>query len=183
MDQLDNKMGKVSMPIAGYRSSSRIISIKDIKTDIGREFEISSVFHTEANKVFEFCRRGENFRDIFPERIEQVKEDDSIYVIPNQRFRFRQYLLNIFPCIWEVDITDWQQGPELFKYTDTMNYGPLKYFKHEHICKPIDDGCLYTDNILYTSPFGGQLADYLITRRYIKFVFVYRHKKMFSLLG
>ncbi len=148
-----------------------------------RVFEISSIFQSTPTAVFEFCREGENFQKIFPERIEQVSTNDPTYVTPGQTLRFRHYLLNILPWIWTVEISNWLDTPELCRFTDKLISGPLDYFEHTHTCQAVAGGCQYTDTIYYASKYCNRVLDYTVTRHYLCWAFKRRHLNMHALLN
>ena len=54
-------------------------------------------------------------------------------------------------------------------FTDEMEKGAFKWFKHKHIFKEIDNGTIMIDIFEYESPFGiiGELADKLFLKSYM----------------
>jgi ligand-binding SRPBCC domain-containing protein len=56
---------------------------------------------------------------------------------------------------------------------DEQRVGPYKFWHHQHILKPSENGTLMTDIISYQPPFGflGTFANEIITKRKIKEIF------------
>ncbi len=55
------------------------------------------------------------------------------------------------------------------KFTDEMQHGPFKRWRHAHLFEARKDGTLMTDHVKYASPFGvlGTLVDALVLKNYL----------------
>ena len=52
-------------------------------------------------------------------RLEAVDDNTGMTVRPGGVYRFRHYMLNVLPRVWEVEIVDWREGRS---YTDQVEY-------------------------------------------------------------
>ncbi|MDA0167613.1 SRPBCC family protein [Solirubrobacter taibaiensis] len=127
--------------------------------------------------VFEFCRQGENFAKISPERITPTRATRDTVVKPGGTYVFRHWISNVIPMRWRVEIVDYEYGHH---YVDFQRRGPFRYFRHTHTCEPEGSGTKYSDRVEFESYFGPRV-DRLIKRR-LASVFAHRQREMKRLL-
>lgn len=131
-------------------------------------------------EVFEFCLDGANFPAIFPEPIQAIGNLDpaNLRIEAGREFHFRHWMFGIVPATWHVRIADVQSNQY---FIDEMLKGPMKSFRHEHRVAEAPGSTLYTDRVEYAA-IGGVIAERLFVDRYMRNIFVARHKNMLSLL-
>jgi ligand-binding SRPBCC domain-containing protein len=63
-------------------------------------------------------------------------------------------------------------------FTDEMQRGAFKYWRHTHLFEPRDEGTLMIDNADYASPFGllGRIVDKLVLERHMTRLLVTRNR-------
>lgn len=61
-------------------------------------------------------------------------------------------------------------------FTDEQVRGPFTSFRHVHEFRPTQTGCVMTDRVEFTAPFGvlGRLAERLVLRRYLQRLIAHR---------
>ena len=80
-----------------------------------------------------------------------------------------------FPMKWKTIITevDFQKS-----FTDFQAKGPYKYWNHQHVFVPNEQGVLMKDTVEYELPFGflGEIAHKVFVKNKLNSIFDYRYK-------
>lgn len=133
--------------------------------------------------AWNFFSNPQNLSNITPEWLNfEVKTNlpDKMYAGMIVTYNVRP-LLNI-PQVWVTEIT---HVNELFYFVDEQRFGPYKFWHHQHIFSPTEDGkVLMQDIVSYVIPFGllGRIINCFIVSKKIKEIFNYRKtilEKMF----
>lgn len=128
--------------------------------------------------VFNFIKQAESFRLIFPYKVEPEPELDEPEVKLNHVYPFK-FWYGIIPIRWVAHITDYVEDR---LYVDEILEGPMKFWRHTHLCEPAaGGGTNYTDKVEYAAPMGWLAEKFLVSGQLDK-LFDYRHKKMKELL-
>jgi ligand-binding SRPBCC domain-containing protein len=140
-------------------------------------YERSVCIDQSPSVVFDFCLNGENFAQIFPTRITAAKDTDSLIGRPHHVYPFRIWVGPI-PLRWEAHIVEYNQG---HSFADEMLAGPLRYWRHTHICEPDRYGTRYTDSVYYRT-YLPTFVDQTWGLNKLTQIFSYRHARMKELL-
>lgn len=71
------------------------------------------------------------------------------------------------------------------RFVDAQVRGPFQSFRHVHLFQPTPGGCVMTDLVSFTAPYGpvGSLADRVILTRYLQRIIRYRNATLLAELG
>ena len=78
---------------------------------------------------------------------------------------------------WTTAITNVDEGKS---FTDKQLKGPYTCWEHTHTFRPMDNGVLMNDEIVYQLPFGliGQVIHQVLVRKKIESIFNYRRNTL-----
>lgn len=82
------------------------------------------------------------------------------------------------PLGWTSRLTDWRE-PDFLAYEQAR--GPFRYFRHEHLFRPVDGGTEIEDRALFRGP-GGRLVDRLVVGPELQRIFACRERRARALL-
>jgi ligand-binding SRPBCC domain-containing protein len=149
------------------------------KADRGYFLRANCVVARELDEVFEFFSSAANLQRITPPWI-------RFHVLTPQPIVMRQgvlidYKLRIrgLPLRWQSEITAWE--PQR-RFVDEQRRGPYRFWRHEHLFEPCDEGTRVIDNVHYGVP-GGRLVHGLLVRRDVESIFRYRQATLERLFG
>ncbi len=105
---------------------------------------------------------------------------DKMY--PGQIIEYKVKPLLGIPFYWMTEITH-VKDKEFF--VDEQRYGPYSLWHHQHLFKAIEGGVEMTDIVHYKLPmwFIGDIANALMVRRKLNYVFQYRFEQVEKIFG
>jgi ligand-binding SRPBCC domain-containing protein len=128
-------------------------------------------------QVWDFFARPENLDRLTPPEL-------SFHIItPNLTRMYSgqliEYKIKIFPLVRVRWLTEIKQVTEGQYFVDEQRFGPYKFWYHEHRFSQLPDGrVLMEDHVSYDVGWGwlGVLANALIIRKRLQYIFDYRQK-------
>jgi len=129
-------------------------------------------------KVFNFFSNEKNLEELTPPLLNFRVVNKSTKTL--QEGTTINYRLKIhgLPTSWTSLITNWDPKKE---FADVQLKGPYSKWFHRHIFKPLAEGVLIEDKIVYRLPFprlGSNLILHWFIRRDIETIFEYRRSKI-----
>ncbi len=127
-----------------------------------------------VNEAWKFFSNPANLSDMTPEKLKFriISElPDKIY--PGMIIEYKiKPMLNV-SVTWVTEII---QVKELEYFIDIQQFGPYKFWHHQHIFREADNGTEMKDVVHYLLPFGpiGRLVNSFIIKKQLKTIFSYR---------
>lgn len=138
-----------------------------------RIYEKRSVFKSTSERLTEFHRHPRAFAKLTPPPIfVQIHRDDRTSLTAGE-IEFTLWFGPI-PVRW---IAQHEAGPTEHSFADRLTYGPLAYWRHEHIFEPLDDGVALVDRITFAHKPGlrGVMTRLTFDGIPLRLLFFYRH--------
>lgn len=140
-----------------------------------RVFEHRSVFPATAEQVVAFHEDANAFRRLTPPpplMFMQVLRDDRTSLTEGE-LEFRLWFGPI-PVRW---LARHEPGPIPTSFTDRMIAGPMAWWVHQHIFRPVGEGVELTDHITLAHKAGvaGLFTRLIFDGLPLRLLFVYRH--------
>ena len=165
-------------------------------------FETTQWLPYPPELVFAFFANPENLPRLMP-RWQSARIEEAVFTAPPPRptgsprypgiaagngtrltIGIRPFPFAPFRIPWEAEIEDfrWNHG-----FCDVQLRGPFSYWRHCHTvtASPKEPGTLLHDAVTYQLPLGplSSIADKLITRRLLAYIFHYRQRRTTQLLA
>ena len=133
--------------------------------------------NADAEVIWQFISNPENLRHITPDYLGfEIKSPE----LPDNMYEGMVIKYDVRPLLgirntWVTEITHIKEGAY---FVDEQRVGPYKWWHHQHIIRPNDEGTLMQDIVSYQLPLGpiGSLANVMFVRRQLKEIFDYRQK-------
>lgn len=128
-------------------------------------------------EVFPFFADAHNLEALTPPWLNfRILTPDPIAMAPGDVIRYRLRLWGV-PVTWESEITVWEPP---HRFVDVQRQGPYRFWAHEHLFQPREDGTLVQDRVRYAVP-GGPLEDFvqcLFVRPSLRRIWAYRRRRL-----
>lgn len=139
------------------------------------KFVKESFINAAPERVFEFHLLPDAFERLMPswENANIIQKADVKKV--GSRAVFEQKLFGLFSTRWVAEHTRFEP-PKMFE--DVQISGPFRYWRHQHIVRPHENGAILHDEIFYDVPLGilgRPFAPFLVKPKLEK-MFAYRHE-------
>lgn len=139
------------------------------------KFVKESVIKATPEKVFAFHELPDALEKLVPpwETVKVIKRADISRVGSQAIIETR--ILGIFPSRWVAEHVRYEP-PRLFE--DVQVSGPFKFWRHQHIILPHEEGAVLRDEIEFEPPlsFLGNIAVPLVIMPKLEKMFDYRHQ-------
>lgn len=136
------------------------------------------VLPASIEKVWEFFSVPENLNEITPPDLYfEILSGAGERAYSGQLIEYRIQFLPPFRSRWLTEITQLQE-PTFF--VDEQRLGPYRFWQHQHIFNPVEDGTEIIDRVTYQLPFGvlGDLVHRLWVKQRLEEIFDFRAEQV-----
>lgn len=138
----------------------------------------SSVFPQSPQNVLDLCMSREGFPAMMPDPFELQWSSTEKGELGGT-YDFRWLFKGVLPVRWTAFVDSYTEGRE---FSDIQMRGMFRYYHHTHTCEPHQDGCFYTDTVVFRSVLGSRL-DKLVLLPQLRKLFGFRHQRMSAMLN
>ncbi|MEZ4753932.1 MAG: SRPBCC family protein [Bdellovibrionota bacterium] len=127
-------------------------------------------------EAWSFFSNPNNLPSITPPKLGfKVENESPDYIYPGQVHLYTVRPLLGIPLTWMTEITHVEEGKF---FVDEQRTGPYAIWHHEHHFRETEGGVEVEDLIHYKLPFWifGDIANFLIVKRDLEYIFNYRNK-------
>lgn len=139
-------------------------------------------FEQSPEELFSLFAQAENLARITPAWLDfQILTPRPIEMKAGTLIDYRLKLHRI-PLRWRTKITAWEPP---YRFVDEQIKGPYRFWIHQHILEPHEDGTLMRDRVTFLSRGPGLLLPLLhklFVNRNVREVFEYRRAKLRDML-
>ena len=131
------------------------------------------------DEVFSFFADAYRLQDLTPAFLNfQVVTPRPVAMFRGTKIDYRLRLHGI-PIRWRSEISEWQPP---VRFVDRQIMGPYRLWNHLHTFHEQNGGTLVRDVVNYAIP-GGRLIHWLVVRRDLERIFIYRRQVLEELFG
>ncbi|MCA9237814.1 MAG: SRPBCC family protein [Planctomycetales bacterium] len=125
-------------------------------------------------EVFPFFADARNLQRLTPPWVDfRVLTQGEIEMRPGALIDYKLRIRGL-PIKWRTEITAWE--PQ-HRFVDEMLRGPYRWWRHEHLFEPCDEGTRVIDKVQYGVP-GGAPVHWLLVGRDVRKIFAYRQQSL-----
>jgi ligand-binding SRPBCC domain-containing protein len=140
-----------------------------------------TILQADTETVWKFLSDPANLNRLTPEKmnfsITFRSELSGSKMYPGQIICYRVTPIPPFRMSWITEITQVQEGKF---FIDEQRFGPYRFWHHQHIIEPCDEGTLMRDIITYKLPFGlpGIIFGGPMVKKQLKNIFRHRENAL-----
>lgn len=134
-------------------------------------------------EAFEFFSNPNNLTSITPEWLDfKILDELPEKVYAGLIIRYKIKVIPMLPMTWVTEIT---QVRDQSYFVDEQRFGPYKFWHHQHIFEPVDNGTLIKDIVHYAMPFwlAGELVHEFKIKHQLNEIFSFRHQMLTQKFG
>ena len=133
--------------------------------------------------VWAYFATPHNLNEITPPNMNfEIIHGGMEKMFPGQLIEYRVQFIPLFKSHWLTEIAHVEEN---HYFVDEQRRGPYRFWYHEHLFTPTNEGTQIMDHVTYELPFGllGESVHALWVKMRLKNIFDYREIKIKHLFG
>jgi ligand-binding SRPBCC domain-containing protein len=133
--------------------------------------------------VWDYFSKPENLNELTPPDLNfEIVYKDSNTMFQGQLIEYMVQFIPLFRSRWLTEITHVE---DLAYFVDEQRIGPYRFWYHEHLFRPVENGTQIIDQVTYQLPFGpiGELAHLIWIKPRLEKIFDYREHQITAIFS
>jgi ligand-binding SRPBCC domain-containing protein len=133
--------------------------------------------------VWDYFSKPENLNELTPPDLNfEIVYKDSNTMFQGQLIEYMVQFIPLFRSRW---LTEINHVEDLAYFVDEQRIGPYRFWYHEHLFRPVENGTQIIDQVTYQLPFGpiGELAHLIWIKPRLEKIFDYREHQITAIFS